>query len=88
MEPFPEITRKMFIPSEMTLKETGKKTNQSNAFFQPQKTQVLRFFNRRVFIIEAVEGVNIHLPEFIMHYEIKTKRRTYEQEYDHAGKGF
>ena len=43
MEPLPEITRKMLIPSEMTLKET-KKNESGNSFFQPKKTQVLRFF--------------------------------------------
>lgn len=37
MEPFPEITRKMFIPSEMTLKETRKKTNQVIRFSNPKK---------------------------------------------------
>ena len=53
MEPLPEITRKMFIPSAMTLKETGKKNESGNSFFQSPKTQVLRFSRKRTFVTEA-----------------------------------
>jgi len=47
MEPLPEITRKMFIPSEMTLKR--EKNESGNSFFQPQKSAGPALFQQEGF---------------------------------------